>query len=160
MHLTLIFHLTVLEITQIMLRIIWNVIKSADIKFKFQNAYTCELYRHSHWFCCFNLLFLIDFNLLLSHLPARSLVDSLNALEIPDSQLQWASFLAIFLFVQSNHNIGNKHLCERKSTYSKQLSKRHLGYLAFLADVATSHSPRNLRPPAALVNQDSRLAQN
>jgi len=48
MHLTLIFHLTVLEITQIMLRIIWNVIKSADIKFKFQNAYTCELYRHSH----------------------------------------------------------------------------------------------------------------
>lgn len=35
-----------------------------------------------------NLLVLVDFHLLLSHLPASSLVESLNTLEIPDSQLQ------------------------------------------------------------------------
>lgn len=47
MHPTEKFHLMVLEITQIMLRIIWKVIKSADVNLKFQNAYTCEHYRHS-----------------------------------------------------------------------------------------------------------------
>lgn len=147
-------------ITQIMLRIIWKVIKSIDIKLKFQNAYTCEVYRHSLRFCCFNLLDLVDFHLLLSHLPASSLVVSLSIWEIPDSQLQQASFFAIFSLVQSNHNTGHNHLSEKKPTYSKQLPEVHIGCFAPLADVATSHSPRNLWPSLVLVNQDSRLARN